>query len=80
MRAGMGELSKCGGTTGRTADRLSGSSTDERQRSAWVRRAEPGVRHEVDGQRRADMRAKWAAHCAGARGCKTQVRSIAHGS
>jgi hypothetical protein len=62
----QGELSMCSGTTGRAADMLSGSGTDEHQCNARVRRAEPGMRHEVDGQRRTDMRATQAAHCAGA--------------
>jgi hypothetical protein len=47
-------------------DRLSGSGMDEHRCSARVRRAEPGVRREVDDQRRADTRAKRAARCAGA--------------
>jgi hypothetical protein len=50
--------------TGGAARELSDSGTDERQCSARVRRAEPGMRHEVDGQRRTDMRATQAAHCA----------------
>jgi hypothetical protein len=36
-------LSVCGGIVGRVANRLSGSSTDERRCSARVRRAEPCV-------------------------------------
>jgi hypothetical protein len=50
--------------TGGATRELSSSGTYERRCSARVCKAKPGMRHEVDGQRRTGMRATRVAHCA----------------